>query len=72
MEYLSEKTYMKVRLFRLAQKEWNLDFNACGELFRKYQLYDVIDELYDTFHVQGDQANLDELRAVIDHDGEKL
>lgn len=69
MEELSEKTYMKVRLFRLAQKRWHLDFKQCSELFNHYHLYDVIDELYEEFHVQGDETNLDELQEIIEKQG---
>lgn len=69
MEGLSEKTYMKVRLFRLAQKRWNMNFEQVSELFNRYHLYDAIDELYEEFHVQGDGANLDELREIIEKQG---
>lgn len=60
---------MKVRLFRLAQKRWKLDFAECSNLFNRYHLYDVIDELYEEFHVQGDDTNLDELQEIIEKQG---
>lgn len=66
---LSEKTYMKVRLFRLAQEQWNLNFKQCSDLFNQYHLYDVIDDLYEEFHVQGDNVNLDELQEIIEKQG---
>lgn len=69
MKELSEKTYMKVRLFRLAQKRWHLDFDQCSSIFNKYHLYDVIDDLYEEFHVQGDDADLDELQKIVSKQG---
>jgi hypothetical protein len=62
---IQEQTYMKIRLFRLAQKRWKLSFRDCGRLFAEYHVYDLVDELYEEFHVQGDGANLDEIEDIL-------
>lgn len=61
---IQEQTYMKIRLFRLAQKRWKLSFRDCGRLFAEYHVYDIVDELYDLFKVQGDGVNLDEIEDI--------
>lgn len=65
MDKRTEITWMKVRLFRLAQQRWNLGFKECGAVFEKHHIYDIVDEMYDEFHVQGDEANLDEIEDMI-------
>ena len=68
---IQEQTYMKIRLFRLAQKRWKLSFRDCGRLFAEYHVYDLVDELYDLFKVQGDGVNLDEIEDIFRAQGKE-
>lgn len=65
MNKSEEMTYMKVRLFRLAQQRWGLGFKECGAFFKEHHIYDLVDKFYESFHVQGDEVNLDEIEEVI-------
>lgn len=69
MDKETEITYMKVRLFRLAQKRWKTDFAHTGDIFSRYHLYEYIDDMYEEFHVQGDDVNLDELQDYLRRQG---
>jgi hypothetical protein len=60
---------IQVRLFRLAQKTWNLGAEKCSELFNKYKLYDYIQTCYGFFHIQGDEANLEDISEYLRHKG---
>ena len=65
MNKSEEMTYMKVRLFRLAQQRWEMSFKECGAFFKKNHIYDLVDQYYERFHVQGDEVNLDEIEEII-------
>ena len=58
---------LQVRLFRLAQIEWNLSAEECDRLFKKYDIPEYIETCYEEYHVQGDEANLNDIRKYIDH-----
>ena len=57
---------LQVRLFRLAQQVWNMSAAECSELFEKYDIYNYISICYEEFHVQGDDANLSDIKRYID------
>lgn len=63
---------MQVRLFRLAQLRWCLSAKECSRLFRSYRLYAYIENCYDFFHVQGDEANLLDMAAFLATKGVRL
>lgn len=56
---------LQVRLFRLAQIKWNLSAAECSELFNKYDVFAYIETCYEFFHVQGDDANLEDIRLYL-------
>ena len=47
---------IKVRLFRKACNRWNMGNVECAEIFDKYEVDEYIQQLYEIFHVQGDEA----------------
>lgn len=57
----SEILHMQIRLYRMACKCWNIDNQVCADLFDRYDLDEYIEESYGIFHVQGDEANLEDL-----------
>ena len=60
---------IQVRLFRLAQNSWDLSAEKCSSLFNKYKVYDYIETCYDFFHIQGDEANLDDIAGYLKNKG---
>ncbi len=57
---------LQVRLFRLAQIRWSLSAEDCDELFKQYEVNDYISTCYEEFHIQGDDANLDDIERYIE------
>ena len=62
---------LQVRLFRLAQQEWNLSASECDEIFQKYDINDYISTCYEEFHVQGDDVNLADIKNYVDKRSQK-
>ena len=60
---------LQVRLFRLAQIKWNLTAKECSNLFNKYDINEYIKTCYDFFHIQGDDANLEDIRKYLNNKG---
>ena len=58
---------MQIRLFRYACKKWNKDTLECAEIFDKYDIDKYICDLYEIFHVQGDEANLDDIEGYLEN-----
>lgn len=63
---------LQVRLYRLAQLKWNVDSKRCSEIFNKYKIYDYIETCYESFHVQGDEANFDDIMKYLNNIGAEL
>ena len=63
---------LQVRLYRLAQLKWNVDSRRCSEIFNKYKIYDYIETCYEFFHVQGDEANFDDIMKYLNNIGAEL
>ena len=63
---------LQVRLYRLAQLKWNVDSRRCSEIFNKYKIYDYIEICYEFFHVQGDEANFDDIMKYLNNIGAEL
>ncbi len=58
---------LQIRLFRLAQQDWNVTASECDEIFSKYEINDYISTCYEEFHVQGDEANLADIKRYVDN-----
>ena len=52
--------YMQARLMRLASEEWHRSIERITELFVKYNVLQYIEEGFGIFHVEGDEAVLEE------------
>lgn len=57
--------HMQVRIFRLACKKWNKTGKECAEIFDSNKVDDYISEAYEFFHVQGDEADLDDIEYYL-------
>ncbi|MBO4458948.1 MAG: DUF3791 domain-containing protein [Butyrivibrio sp.] len=60
---------LQVRLFRLAQIRWDKNVAECEQIFDKYELNDYIETCYEEYHVQGDEANLDDIEGYLRRKG---
>ena len=57
--------YMQVRLFRLACKRWHKSVRECARFFEKHVLYQLIYDLWDGFHIQGDDACMMDIEKIL-------
>ena len=56
---------MQVRLFRMAQIRWNKSVDECEKVFLEYSINDYIKMCYEVFHVQSDDANIEEIESYL-------
>lgn len=56
---------LQVRLFRLAQIRWDKEVADCEDIFDKYDVNDYIATCYEEYHVQGDEANLNDIEMYL-------
>lgn len=68
----NEIEHMQVRLFSLAWRKWNISIKRCSELFDRFNVDQYIASLYELFHVQGDEANLNEIETYLQGKGAVL
>lgn len=68
----NEINHMQVRLFRQAWKEWGLTMEECAALFDRNDVDRYIADSYEIFHVQGDGANLDDIKGYIINRGDSI
>ena len=61
----NEIEHMQVRLFHLAWNKWDISIKMCSDLFDKFDIDRYIGSLYELFHVQGDDANLDAIEEYL-------
>lgn len=61
--------YMQARLIRLASENWNRSIEAIAELFEQYDVFRYIEECFGIFHVEGDDAVLDDVRGYLKNKG---
>lgn len=59
--------YMQTRLIRLAGERWNKTADQVIEIFRKNSVLDHIADCFGVFHVQGDEAVLDDIEYYIEN-----
>lgn len=65
----SEIVFMQVRLLRLASEEWHMSIQKVNILFDKYSILKFIEDCYDVFHMEGDNAVFDEIKTLLRNKG---
>ena len=65
MDAENEKILLQVRLFRLAMESWGKSQQEIASLFRQNNIYKYISDMYEEFHIQGDESNLKEIEAYL-------
>ena len=61
--------YMIARLLRLAVDRWSMSRQQVNELFARYGVYGYVQELWGLFHVQGDEAVLNDITSYLESRG---
>ena len=69
MDITEQIVYMQVRLFRLACKRWHKNVRDCARFFKAHDLWRLIYDLWDSFHVQGDEACIFDLEEILEKRG---
>lgn len=57
--------YMQTRILRLASEKWCKPIELVSGLFTKYGILRYIEECFDMFHVEGDEAILEDVEAYL-------
>ena len=60
---------MQARLIRLASEEWHKSIDRIVELFVKYNVLQYIEECFGIFHVEGDEAVLEDITICLKNRG---
>lgn len=60
---------MQCRVFRMAQKKWDMPAAQCAVLFQKYKIMDFISECYDILHLNSYQCALDDIEELLHNRG---
>ncbi len=65
MSEKSEIIFMQVRLLRIASEKWNIPIPAAAALFEQYDIFSFIEDCYDVFHMEGDDAVFSEIKTLL-------
>lgn len=69
---MSEKQqilYMQTRMIRNASEKWNRPIEMISELFEKYDVLQYIEDCFELFHVEGDEAILEDVTEYLENKG---
>lgn len=61
--------YMQIRIVRLASERWNMAIEDIVEMFSRYQVFSYIEECFGIFHVEGDEAILEDVIGYMRNKG---
>lgn len=65
MSERAEIIFMQTRLIRLASEEWHTTIQKVNLLFDQYGILKFIEDCYDVFHMEGDDAVFNEIKTVL-------
>lgn len=69
---MNEIAFMQARLVRMAAEKWHKTTAECAAVFEEFHVYEYIESLYELFHVQGDEADFEEIQAYLEKQGAKI
>lgn len=72
MSTQGEILFMQTRIIRLAATRWDTSIQKVSSLFDRTGILKYISDQYDVFHMEGDQAVLDELEEVLEAKGVQI
>lgn len=61
--------YMQIRLIRLASEKWNMSLEKLIEIFTEYKVLQYIEKCFGIFHVEGDEAILEDIESYLKNRG---
>lgn len=61
--------YMQARIVRLASENWKKPIQVIAVLFAEYDVLQYIEECFGIFHVEGDEAVLEDITAYLNNRG---
>lgn len=64
--------FMQTRLIRLAAEKWSKSIVKTNELFAKYKILYFIKDCFGIFHMEGDEAVLDDIEVFLKNKGVDL
>ncbi len=69
MSERAEIIFMQTRLIRLASEERHTTIQKVNLLFDQYGILKFIEDCYDVFHMEGDDAVFNEIKSVLRNRG---
>ena len=57
--------YMQARLSRAASEKWGKSMADVMNIYSKYHVLEYIESCYEIFHVQGDEANFEDVENYL-------
>lgn len=69
MQEKEQIIYMQTRIVRLASEKWNMEKEDVIELFSKYNVLLYLENNYDIFHIEGDEAILADVSMYLKRKG---
>lgn len=64
--------YMQVRLARTASERWHKSLGDIARIFASYDVLGYIREAFGIFHVQGDEANINDIEQYLRKKGAEI
>lgn len=61
--------YMQTRIIRRASEEWKKSMEEISEIFTRYNVLQYIEQCFDMFHMQGDEAVLADIEEYLKNRG---
>lgn len=61
--------YMQTRMIRHASEKWNRPIEMISGLFETYGVLQYIEECFEVFHVEGDEAILEDVTEYLENKG---
>lgn len=61
--------YMQARMVRRAAEKWKISIEDTTKIFVKYRVLQYIEECFGIFHVQGDEAVLEDIEEYLKNRG---
>lgn len=65
-------TYMQARIIRLASEKWNVPVKEIGRIFSEFRAFRFIRDCFELFHVEGDEAVLEEVGSYLEYKGARI
>ena len=60
---------MQIRLIRLASKYWGKTMDATAVLFKKFNIFQYIEDCFEIFHTEGDEAIFEDIQQYLANKG---